>query len=311
MSVLNLHMNNRIIDCLKNPRRIGLGLTTRFFKWLPDKMYLELLYFFKLGKKLNLKDPKTFTAKLQWLKLYNRHPEYTKMVDKYEVKNYVSEILGKDYIIPTLGVWEKFSDINFDELPSKFVLKTTHGGGSVGVVICKDKALLNMDNAKKNIEESFKLDIYKMFREWPYKNVPKRIIAEQYMQDDSGELRDYKFYCFNGEPKVMLLASNRFTEHNFTYFDMDFHKLPISSRDGKISSEVLEKPENFDEMKLVAKKLSQGLPHVRVDLYSCNHRIYFGELTFFDGSGYDDMESDEWNLRFGSWLNLPIKYYRN
>ncbi len=298
-------MNNRIIDCLKNPRRIGLGLTTRFFKWLPDKMYLELLYFFKLGKKLNLKDPKTFTAKLQWLKLYNRHPEYTKMVDKYEVKNYVSEILGKDYIIPTLG------DINFDELPSKFVLKTTHGGGSVGVVICKDKALLNMDNAKKNIEESFKLDIYKMFREWPYKNVPKRIIAEQYMQDDSGELRDYKFYCFNGEPKVMLLASNRFTEHNFTYFDMDFHKLPISSRDGKISSEVLEKPENFDEMKLVAKKLSQGLPHVRVDLYSCNHRIYFGELTFFDGSGYDDMESDEWNLRFGSWLNLPIKYYRN
>lgn len=304
-------MNNRIIDCLKNPRRIGLGLTTRFFKWLPDKMYLELLYFFKLGKKLNLKDPKTFTAKLQWLKLYNRHPEYTKMVDKYEVKNYVSEILGKDYIIPTLGVWEKFSDINFDELPSKFVLKTTHGGGSVGVVICKDKALLNMDNAKKNIEESFKLDIYKMFREWPYKNVPKRIIAEQYMQDDSGELRDYKFYCFNGEPKVMLLASNRFTEHNFTYFDMDFHKLPISSRDGKISSEVLEKPENFDEMKLVAKKLSQGLPHVRVDLYSCNHRIYFGELTFFDGSGYDDMESDEWNLRFGSWLNLPIKYYRN
>ena len=304
-------MNNRIIDCLKNPRRIGLGLTTRFFKWLPDKMYLELLYFFKLGKKLNLKDPKTFTAKLQWLKLYNRHPEYTKMVDKYEVKNYVSEILGKDYIIPTLGVWEKFSDINFDELPSKFVLKTTHGGGSVGVVICKDKALLNMDNAKKNIEESFKLDIYKMFREWPYKNVPKRIIAEQYMQDDSGELRDYKFYCFNGEPKVMLLASNRFTEHNFTYFDMDFHKLPISSRDGKISSEVLEKPENFDEMKLVAKKLFQGLPHVRVDLYSCNHRIYFGELTFFDGSGYDDMESDEWNLRFGSWLNLPIKYYRN
>ena len=301
-------MNNRIIDCLKNPRRIGLGLTTRFFKWLPDKMYLELLYFFKLGKKLDLKDPKTFTAKLQWLKLYNRHPEYTKMVDKYEVKNYVSEILGKDYIIPTLGVWDNFSDINFDKLPSKFVLKTTHGGGSVGIVICKDKALLDMDNARKNIEESFKLDIYRLFREWPYKNVPKRIIAEQYMEDDSGELRDYKFYCFDGEPKVMLLASNRFSNHNFNYFDMHFNKLPISSRDGKASDEDIKKPENFEEMIEISRKLSKDFPHVRVDLYSCNHRVYFGELTFFDGSGYDDMESEEWDLIFGSWLQLPSKF---
>ena len=300
-------MSNRIIECLKNPRRIGLGFTTRFFKWLPDKIYLELVYYFKLGKKLDLQDPKTFTAKLQWLKLYNRRPEYTKMVDKYEAKNYVSGILGSEYIIPTLGIWDNFSDIDFDKLPSRFVLKTTHGGGSVGIVICKDKALFNKDKARKNIEEALRLDVYKLFREWPYKNVPKRIIAEQYMEDDSGELRDYKFYCFNGEPKVMLLASNRFTDHNFTYFDMDFNRLPISSRDGKTSCEELKKPVNFEEMKSIARKLSQGLPHVRVDLYSCNHRIYFGELTFFDGSGYDDMESQEWDLKFGTWLQLPSK----
>lgn len=300
-------MSNRIIKCLKNPRRIGLGITTRFFKWLPDKTYLELVYYFTLGNKLNLKNPKRFTEKLQWLKLYNRRPEYTKMVDKYEVKNYVSERLGSEYIIPTLGVWDNFSDIDFDKLPDKFVLKTTHGGGSNGIVICKDKSKFDKEDAKLKIDLSFKIDIYKIFREWPYKDVSKRIIAEQYMEDDSGELRDYKFYCFNGDPKVMLLASNRFTNHNFNYFDMNFQKLAITSKDGGNSNEDFAVPEKFKEMKEVAKKLSAGLPHVRVDLYSCNHRVFFGELTFFDSSGYDDMQSEEWNLKFGSWLNLPDK----
>lgn len=299
--------SNKILLCFKDSRRVLLGLTTRFLKWLPDKPYLKLVYYLKLGKKLDLNNPKTFTAKLQWLKLYNRRPEYTNIVDKYEVKNYVSRKLGEEYIIPTLGVWDKFSDIDFDKLPSRFVLKTTHGGGSIGVFICKDKLNLDIAKAKYNIETSLKLDVYKLFREWPYKNVRKRIIAEQYMEDDSGELRDYKFYCFNGEPKVMLLASNRFTNHNFNYFDMQFNKLPISSRDGKTSNEELKKPENFEEMIEVAKKLSNGFPHVRVDLYSCNHKIYFGELTFFDGSGYDDMESEEWDSKFGSWLQLPPK----
>lgn len=300
-------MINRITECLKNPRKIGLALTTRFFKWLPDRTYLELVYYCTLGKKLNLKEPKRFTEKLQWLKLYNRRPEYTMMVDKYEVKKYIIEKLGEDYIIPTIGIWDSFSDIDFDKLPSKFVLKTTHGGGSTGIVICKDKSKFDKEDAKLKIDLSFKTDIYKIFREWPYKDVPKRIIAEQYMEDDSGELRDYKFYCFNGDPKVMLLASNRFTNHNFNYFDMNFQKLAITSKDGGNSNEDFAVPEKFEEMKEVAKKLSAGLPHVRVDLYSCNHRVYFGELTFFDSSGYDDMQSEEWNLKFGSWLKLPNK----
>ena len=186
-----------VLYYITNPRTIGFSLTRRFGQWLPDALYLKLLYYFKLGKRLNLKNPQSFTEKLQWLKLYNRRPEYTSLVDKYEVKRYIEKKIGKEYIIPTLGVWDKFDEINFANLPSRFVLKTTHGGGSSGVVICKEKKSFDMSTARIRINDSMAGDIYRGYREWPYKNVRKRIIAEQYMEDDSGELRDYKFYCFN------------------------------------------------------------------------------------------------------------------
>lgn len=283
------------------------SIVSNFFRWLPDATYLKLLYRFKMGHRLDLKNPQTFTEKLQWLKLYNRKPIYTTMVDKYAVKQYVANIIGEEYIIPTLGVWDKPDDIDWDSLPNQFVLKTTHGGGASGVVICKDKNALDRQETIDKLNQSLKSDIYKSLREWPYKNVPKRIIAEKFMVDSSGELRDFKFYCFDGTPKVLLVASNRFTSHNYDYFDMDFNRLPITSVAGKNNYEINESPSNFEKMKELVAILSKGLPHVRIDLYNCNGDIYFGEMTFYDSSGFDDMNSNEWNSRFGSWITLPFK----
>lgn len=278
-----------------------------FGRFLNDKNYFRLQYFVILGRFPNIDNPILFTEKLQWLKLYDHNPVYTKIVDKYEVKNIISKIIGDKYLIPTLGVWNSPEEIDFDSLPNQFVLKTTFGGGGDGIVICRDKSRLNIDETIKKLKKSFNTDPYIRAREWPYKNVPRRIIAEQYMEDDSGELRDYKFYCFNGVPKVMLVASNRFTNHNFNYFDMDFNVLPITSAMGAQSDVKMERPEGFEEMKEVATKLSRNFAHVRVDLYSSGGKVLFGELTLYDSSGYDDLNSKEWNKRFGDWITLPLE----
>lgn len=290
---------------IRKPSLFLLSLLIKLGWAFSDKIYLQFMYFLRMGRQLNLKNPTRFTEKLQWIKLYYRLPLLTTLVDKDKVKPYVANIIGEEHIIKTIGVWDRFESINFDILPQKFVLKTTNGGGGTNVVICRDKDDLDKDKAKRMIERGLKQDIYKNLREWPYKNVSHRIICEEYMEDGSGELRDYKFFCFDGVPKVMLLASNRYTAHNFNYYDMEFNKLPITSVDGTQSSEVFAKPEDFEEMKMIASKLSKGFPHVRVDLYSCEGRVYFGELTFFDSSGFDNMSSDEWDLKFGSWLVLP------
>lgn len=284
---------------------IGESLLEHFGKRIPDKTYLRLLYFFKMKRILHLKNPKRFTEKLQWLKLYDRKDIYTTIVDKYEVKSYISQIIGKEYIIPTLGVWNNAKDIDWASLPDKFVLKTTNGGGGFGVVICKNKSKLNVAKVIERLNKSLQTDLYSALREWPYKNVPPRIIAEQYLEDESGELRDYKFYCFNGEPKVMLLASNRFTTHNFNYYDMNFNPLPIYSSEGVRSDNSFTCPELFDNMVELSRKLGEGFAHVRVDLYYANGKIYFGELTLYDASGYDNNSSDAEDLRWGSWLRLP------
>lgn len=288
--------------------RRGLGAYLLVFgRFISDKTYYRIQYYAVLGRFPNIDNPILYTEKLQWLKLYDHNPIYTKIVDKYEVKNIVSKIIGENYIIPTLNVWNSPEEIDFDSLPNQFVLKTTFGGGGDGIVICRDKSMLNIDETIKKLKKSFNTDPYIRAREWPYKNVPRRIIAEQYMEDDSGELRDYKFYCFNGEPKVMLVASNRFTNHNFNYFDMDFNVLPITSAMGAQSDVKMNRPDCFDEMKEVAAKLSKGFPHVRVDLYNSGGKVLFGELTLYDSSGYDDLSSKEWNKRFGDWITLPTK----
>lgn len=289
---------------------LGIALLSHFGTWLPDSLYLKIMFRLKMGHRLDLKNPSTFNEKLQWLKLYNRKPEYTRMVDKSEAKIVAENILGKGYVIPSLGVWDKFEDIDFSSLPDRFVLKTTNGGGGCVVIICRDKTKLNSVSAAEQLNSSLKANIYRHLKEWPYKNVKPRILAEQFMVDESGELRDYKFYCFNGEPKVFLVASERFSGHRtyFDYFDMEGNHLPFT-QGGTNNPVTPALPSTFEEMKQVAKKLSHGLPHVRIDLYSVDKKVYFGEFTFFDSSGFEKFTPEKWDNIFGEWLILPAKSF--
>lgn len=288
--------------------------------WLPDKQYLRLMYWAILHKKLDLRYPKTFNEKLQWLKIYDRKPEYTVMVDKYAAKQYVADRIGEQYIIPTLGVWENFDDIDFESLPNQFVLKCTHDSG--GLVVCKDKSKLDKVAAKEKIEKSLKRNYYWSGREWPYKNVPPRIIAEKYMSDSQGtngeeislkdnkvdDLKDYKFYCFDGAVRFVMINSDRNSDKptKADYFDRDFNWLDFTWGYGHAEVRP-EKPDKFEEMITIAEKLSKGLPHIRVDLYECNGQIYFGELTFYDGSGFDEISPVEWDYKIGDYIKLPTK----
>ncbi|MBQ8422419.1 MAG: glycosyl transferase [Bacteroidales bacterium] len=275
---------------------------------IPDKAYLKLKYRVVMHKKLNLNNPKTFNEKLQWLKLYNRKPEYTTMVDKYAVKEYVASKIGESYIIPTLGVWDKPEDIDWDSMPNQFVLKTTHGGGNLGVVVVKDKLSIDKEVIIQNLKKSMKLDLYKRNREWPYKNVPKRILAEAFLEDKTTqELRDYKFFCFDGKVKALFIATDRQTreEPYFNFFDGDFNSLDF--KQGHPRNVVLpEKPSTFEKMKEVAATLSKGIPHVRVDLYEVNGRVYFGEMTFFHFGGIVPFEPEVWDYKFGEMIKIPM-----
>lgn len=298
----------KITTYFKEPRVLGIALLTHFGTWLPDALYLKMMFRLKMGYGLNLKNPKTFNEKLQWLKLYNRKPEYTPMVDKCEAKKVAEKVLGKEHVIPTLGVWNRFEDIDFSTLPDRFVLKTSNGGGGGGIVICTDKDSLDKESAAQRLNSSLKASIYTLLKEWPYKNVKPRILAEKFMVDESGHLLDYKFYCFNGEPKVFLVATDRFSAHGtyFDYFDMDGNLLPFS-QGGENNPVTPALPSNFEEMKSIARKLSKGMPHVRIDLYCVEGKVYFGEYTFFDSSGFEKFTPQEWDETLGGWLTLPAK----
>lgn len=325
-----------IINFLVDPQiRFGYLSACGFYNWMPDEFYLKKEFKIRMGKELNLDDPQTFNEKLQWLKIHDRKPAYTEMVDKYAAKQYVADRIGEQYIIPTLGVWEHFDDIDFDNLPNQFVLKCTHDSG--GLIICKDKRKLDKVAAKKKLEKCLKRNYYWAGREWPYRDVPPRIIAEKYMvdndeagkdeslkdcnegytlwihaefdyQSEKEDLRDYKFYCFDGVMKFVMINSDRNSDKptKADYFDRDFNWLDFTWGYEHAACRP-EKPDGFDEMIAIAEKLAQGLPHVRVDLYECNGHIYFGELTFFDGSGFDKIEPIEWEYRIGEMLILPSK----
>ena len=275
--------------------------------FIPSKLWLTWRFKQRLGYKMDWKNPKTFNQKLQWLKVYDRNPEYTKMVDKYEAKKYVAERIGEEYIIPTLGVWDRFDDIDFDSLPDQFVLKCTHDSG--GLVICRDKNALDKAAAKKKIEYSLAQNYYSTSKEWPYKNVKPRIIAEKYMEDSkTAELRDYKFFAFDGKAKAMFIASERYgaEETKFDFYDMDFNHLDLRNGHPNSSAKI-EKPECFDQMRELAEKLSKGIPQLRVDFYEVDGKIYFGELTFAHWSGMTPFEPQEWDKTFGDWIQLPSK----
>lgn len=274
---------------------------------LPDGLFLRLEYFRRLGCFPNLTNPKTFNEKLQWLKLHDRKPEYTRMVDKYEAKRYVAERIGEKYIIPLIGVWDSFDQIDFERLPDQFVLKCTHDSG--GLVICPDKVKLDKAAANKKINASLKNNYYWHSREWPYKHLNPRIIAEKYMVDKTGDLQDYKVLCFNGEPKLVQFHKGRYQNHTQDYFDTEWNNLKIYQ--GLPMSETdIEKPVFLEQMLRLSKELSAGIPHVRVDWYYVEGRLYFGELTFFDASGFEAFEPEQWNYTLGSWIQLPDKTKR-
>ncbi|WP_418637608.1 ATP-grasp fold amidoligase family protein [Winogradskyella sp.] len=268
-----------------------------------DKTYLKLLFFLSFGYKLDLKNPQTYNEKLQWLKLYYRKPELTNMVDKYEVKKYVEDLIGREYVIPTLGVWNSFDEIDFDKLPNQFVLKTTHDQG--GVVICKDKLSFDYIKARKLLNKHLKFKHFYLSREWPYKDVKPRIIAEKYMANDENEdLNDFKFFCFHGEPQALFIATERQTGNvKFDYFDMDFSPLELVQSYQRSGFEV-KKPIGFEKMAELSRILTSGLPHVRVDFYNINGKIYFGELTFFHHGGLTPFHPEEWDYKFGNWIDL-------
>lgn len=277
------------------------------YKSTPDAQYLKRKFKVSLGYPLDLDNPRTFNEKLQWLKLNDRKSIYTTMVDKYTVKDYVASIIGEEYIIPTLGVWDKFEDIDFGALPNQFVLKCTHDSG--GLVICKDKSKLDKNAARKKLNRSLKTNYYYRFREWPYKNVKPRIIAEKYMEDHStSELRDYKFFCFGGMAKCYKVDFDRFVEHRANYFSTDGELMKIGEE--ICPPDVNKKipvPENLEKMKELAEKLSATQPFLRADFYDVDGKVYFGELTFYPASGFGKFIYDGNDELLGSWIKLPEK----
>lgn len=268
-----------------------------------DKLYLKLLFRVRVGYKLNLNDPCTFNEKLQWLKLYDRNPLYTRLVDKAEVKSWVAERIGWKHVIPTFGIWNSFSEINFDMLPSQFVLKCTHDSG--GLVICRDRAKFDIRAARKKIDRSLSRNFYWSGREWPYMNVKPRIIAEKYLDDGTFDLTDYKFMCFDGCVKCVFTCTGRVeNDLRVDFFDPEWNHLPLT-RHYPNADIPPAAPACLKEMIVLSETLSESIPFVRVDFYEIAGELYFGEMTFYPGSGFEEFDPREWDERLGSWLDLP------
>lgn len=297
----------RRLRLLKTPKEfLGWAMFRLCPNMMSDRFYLEMNYLFTTRKHLDLDNPITFNEKLQWLKIYDRNPLYTKLVDKYLVKEWVREKIGDEYVIPTIAKYDSADEIKLEDLPNQFVLKCNHDSGSV--VICKDKSKFDFDAAKTKLSHCLEKDTSSFFCEWAYRNVPRCIIAEPFLKEEGQEeLMDYKFFCFDGVPQIMYMARDRPAIAEYRdFFDMDYNHLPI-----KMSSpfaEVMpEKPKQFEKMKELASCLSQGIPQVRVDFYIINEQIYFGEMTFYHCGGMVDFKPQEWNVKMGDMIHLPEK----
>lgn len=272
--------------------------------WLPDRVYLKMLYYANTGKRLSIKNPQTFNEKLQWLKLYDRKPLYTTLVDKYEVKNYVASIIGEDHIIPTYGVWDRFEDIEFEKLPSQFVLKCTHNSG--GVLICKDRNKFDKENAKQRIEKCMRKNYFWSSREWPYKNVKPRIIVEKYMEDRGfadKEPNEYQFWCFNGIPRFISAIFQPHGDNMKATYDIEWNRLAFVTSYPEYQSEV-DIPSGFEEMKNIAIQLSKNQIFARIDFLVFNSNFYFGEITKFPASGFVRWQPTETDKELGYMLNI-------
>lgn len=296
-----LFMQTFMEDILKkNDRR----LNEQFKYILDDKEYISRQFEYYLGYCPNLDNPKTFNEKLQWLKLYDRNPKYTQLVDKYEVKKYVANIIGEEYVIPTLGIYNSFEEIDFEKLPQQFVLKCTHGCG--GVMVCKDKTGFDINIAKEVLHRKLKQNQYWYGREWPYKNVKPRIIAEQYLEEaDTEDLVDYKVLCMNGTAKLAFTCTNRFGEGGLcvNFYDRYWNPMPFKRHYPRRRREV-NKPTRYEEMLILSEKLSTGMRFVRVDFYFVKERIFIGEMTFYPGNGIEEFMPEEWDYKLGEMIQL-------
>lgn len=278
----------------------------RVDRFLPDKLYLSMLYYKTFGKSINWNNPKTFNEKLQWLKLYNRNPEYTIMVDKIKAKDWVAERIGEEHIIPTLGVWNTPDEIDFDSLPNQFVLKCNHNSG-IGMYICKDKSKMDVEAVKKELWKGLKHNFYLQGREWPYKDIPRKILAEKYITPDMGhsDLLDFKFYCFDGIPKLIMVAGGRDSgDKRFAYYDTEWNPIDIQWGAPKPDKNY-KKPEQLQHMLEIASCLAKKLPHVRIDLYCIDNNILFGEITMFDASGFETISPYDFDIYLGNLIRLP------
>lgn len=274
---------------------------------LSDELYLKIEFPAHVGYRLNLENPKTYNEKLNWLKLYDRNNRYASMVDKVLAKEYVASIIGEEYIVPNLGIWDQFDDIDFNCLPNSFVLKTTHDSG--GVVICRDKKTFDYKAAKDKITRYLKRDFFYICREWPYKDLKHRVLAEEYLENDCTTLRnmplmDYKVYTFNGVAKLAMINTGRGVDTRADYFDKEYNWLDFKWG-YEHAENIPPKPTHYEEMFNLAEKLAEGTSELRVDFYESNGRVYFGEMTFFDGGGFDPIEPFDWDIKMGSWIVLP------
>lgn len=281
-------------------RRFGYQI----FRLIPDAIYIRLRYKNVFSRFPDLRNPKTFNEKLNWLKLYDRNMIYTIMVDKYEAKRYVADIIGEEYIVPTYGIWDRAEDIDFDSLPDKFVLKATHDSGRV--IICRDKSTLDKDNAIREMRKSLRRNFYAVTREWPYKNVKPRIIAEQLLETlDGSEIADYKVHNFNGIPRIILVCRDRFngvmTED---FYDTQWNHIDVRRPAHPNAMRLEDQPKTLEKMLELSQRLSEGIPFVRNDFYSINGKVYFGEMTFYPASGLVPFVPESYDLMFGEWLNL-------
>lgn len=298
---------NKIIKAIKSPKvAILYLLCLKFFRILPDKLYTKIKYRVIMGKSINFKNIKTFNEKMQWLKLYDRKPFYTTLVDKYQVRKYIEETIGGDYLIPLLGVYNDYEEIDFQALPKEFVLKPNHTSGDI--YICHDNSMIDHDKLKKEIKKWLNRRYYWVHREWPYKNIKPKIICEKYITDGEGsDLKDYKFMCFNGKVKCAFVCSERNSEDGLKvdFYDMDWNIMPFTRR-YPLSGNLTPKPKNFENMVQLAEKLSAGFTFLRVDFYEVMVQLFFGELTFYPGAGVEEFTPEEYDYVLGSWLDLPL-----
>lgn len=302
----------KIFRGIKSPRAIiGYFLKRNALHWSNDQKYLAMRWWAEMGYCMDWNNPKTYNEKLQWLKVHDHNPLYTTLVDKVKVKEYISKIIGEEHIIPTIGVWDNANDIDFEKLPKSFVLKCNHNSGG-GMCICKDKSKIDQEKIRDGLARGLKSNYYIVSREWPYKDVPPRILAEKYMSNGDGRaLNDYKVMCFDGVVKLIELHQNRFTsQHTQDFYDREWRKTSITQGSSFFDSSEKDtpRPECFDQMIEYSEMLTKGMPHCRVDWYVINGTLYFGEMTFYDGSGFEKFDSEEDDALIGSWINLQLAY---